>query len=105
MDSELGRKERDSDRKERDLQMRLTESKVRMEESLVRINETKVHIGDIKYEEFTKLRRDLKVLQNELAVAVTSTTATADEIEELNNDIATLKARKKHCSTFLGELN
>jgi hypothetical protein len=59
MDSEQGRKERDSDRKERDLQMRLVESKVRIEESMVRINETKVRIRDVKYDEFNKLCRDL----------------------------------------------
>jgi hypothetical protein len=99
MDTKQGRKERDSDRKERDLQMRLLESKIRMEELLARIDETKVRIGDIRYEEFTKLRRDLKAIQEEFASAVSP-----DKIKELTNDIATLKARKKYCSMFLGEM-
>jgi cell division protein FtsB len=105
MDSEQGRKERDSDRKERDLQMRLTESKVRMEESLIRIDKTKVRIGDIRYAEFTKLRSDLKLLMQELAKAKTDNSCTEEEIEELNNNISTLKARKKHCSMCLDNLN
>jgi hypothetical protein len=102
MNTEIDRKERDSDCKERDLQMRLKESQIRMEESLIRIDETKVRIGDIRYGELTKLRRDLKLLQQELATAITG--GNAEEIEELQNDIATLKARKKQCSMFLGDV-
>jgi hypothetical protein len=72
LDSKKGHKEGNSDCKLHDL----VESKVCLDVTMILIDETKVCIADIKYDEFNKLCRDLKVMQQDLAVACASNAAT-----------------------------